>query len=106
MAFLHHPWSECSKSEMDLFSIPSTQTGLESGRFVDYHPISNIRDHGPIEFFVSGAGTEYMGLARTQLYVKAKVTKANGTDLDPDTKVRSANDTLYTICASRCFVEW
>lgn len=91
MAFVHHASSECSKSELDLFSVPPTQTGLESGRFVDYHPISNIRDDGPIEFSVSGAGTEYMDLARTQLYVKAKVTKADGTDLDPDTKVGSTN---------------
>ena len=97
MAFVHHASSECSKTELDLFSVPPTQTVLESGRFVDFHPISNIGDEGPIEFSVSGAGTEYMDLARTQLYVKAKVTKANGTNLDVDTKVGSANMLLNAL---------
>ncbi|XP_020910058.1 uncharacterized protein F54H12.2 [Exaiptasia diaphana] len=91
MAFVHHASSECSKTELDLFSVPPTQTGLESGRFIDFHPISNIGDNGPIEFLVSGAGTEYMDLARTQLYVKAKVTKPDGTNIDDDAKVGPAN---------------
>ncbi|KXJ07521.1 hypothetical protein AC249_AIPGENE8474 [Exaiptasia diaphana] len=76
----------------------SKQTGLESGRFVDYHSISNVGDNGPIEFLVSGAGTEYMDLSRTQLYVKAKVTKPDGSNLDPDTKVGVSNsffDSLF-----------
>ena len=75
MAFIHHASYECSKSELDLFNVPPTQTGVESGRFIDYHPISNINDNGPLEFVVNGAGLEYTDMARTQLYVKAKVTK-------------------------------
>lgn len=91
MAFVHHDSTECSKTELDLFSVPPTQTGLEAGRFIDYHPISNISDNGPIEFLVSGAGTEYMDLARTQLYARAKITNADGTDLAGDAKVGPIN---------------
>lgn len=73
------------KSELDLFTIPSTQTSITKGQWIEYHPLSNISDSGPIEFSVSGSGEEYLDLARTGLHVKAKITKANGTALDPAT---------------------
>ena len=91
MAFGHHNSLESSKTELDLFPVPPTQTGLEAGRFVDHHPNSSITGNAPIEFLVSGAGNEYMDLARTQLYVKAKITKADGGNLDPNAKVGPAN---------------
>ena len=87
MAFVHHESRECTKSELDLFTIPATQTSIHKGQWIEYHPLSNITDTGPIEFNVSGTGEEYLDLARTQLYVKAKITKANGTALDADTQV-------------------
>ena len=97
MAFVHHESIECSKSELDLFSLPPTQTSLESERWIDFHPISNITENGPIEFLVSGAGNEYMNFAMSQLYVKVKITKANGADLDPDMKVGPANLLLHSM---------
>jgi hypothetical protein len=42
MAFIHEGSCECVKSELDLFSIPATQTSVESGMNVDYHPVSSI----------------------------------------------------------------
>lgn len=97
MAFVHHESAECTKSELDLFSLPPTQTSLEGGRWVDYHPISNISDSGPIEFLVSGAGNEYMHLAQTLLYVKVKITQANGQDIADDAKVGPANLLLQSM---------
>ena len=91
MAFVHHESRECTKSELDLFTIPATQTSIHKGQWIEYHPLSNITDTGPIEFNVSGTGEEYLDLARTQLYVKAKITKANGTALDADTQVGPVN---------------
>jgi len=85
MAFIHHESNECSKLELDLFNIPPTQTSICRGQWIEYHPLSNITDTDPIEFNVSGSGGEYLDLARTQLYVKVKITKANGANLDPKT---------------------
>ena len=87
MAFVHHESQECTKSELDLFSIPATQTSITKGQWIEYLPISNITDSGPIEFNISGSGEEYLALAKTQLFVKAKITKANGSALDAETKV-------------------
>lgn len=79
------------KNEQNLFSIPATQTSISKGQRREYHPISNITDSGQIEFYVSGTGDEYLDLARAQLFVKAKITKANGTALDADTQAGPVN---------------
>ena len=95
MAFVHHESQECTKSELDLFTIPATQTSISKGQWIEYHPLSNIIETGPIEFNVSGSGEEYLDLARTQLYVKANITKANGTALDPNEQVGPVNLFLH-----------
>ncbi|KAL9961204.1 hypothetical protein ACROYT_G030105 [Oculina patagonica] len=97
MAFVHHESQECTKSELDLFTIPATQTSITKGQWIEYHPLTNITDSGPIEFNVSGTGEEYLDLAKTQLFVKAKITKANGTALDAETKVGPVNLFLHSL---------
>ena len=86
MAFVHHESRECTESELDLFTIPATQTSITKGQWIEYHPLSNITYSGPIEFNVSGTGEEYLDLAKTQLFVKAEITRANSTALDPNTR--------------------
>jgi len=57
MAFIHPHSCVCAKSELDLFTVPPTQTSIESGGWVEYNPISSIADGVPIEFVVGGSGT-------------------------------------------------
>ena len=97
MAFVHYESQECTKSELDLFTIPATQTSIIKGQWIEYHPLSNITDTGPIELNVSGTGEEYLDLAKTQLFVKAKITKANGDNLDPNTQVGPVNLFLHSL---------
>ena len=97
MAFVDNESRECTKSELDLFTIPATQTSIHKGQWIEYHPLSNITDTGPIEFNISGTGEEYLDLVRTQLYVKAKITKANGTALHADTQVGLVNLFLHSL---------
>ena len=75
MAFVHHDSQEGTKSELDLFTIPATQKSITKGQWIKYHPLSNITGSGPIKFNISGTGKEYLNLLRTQLFVKAKITK-------------------------------
>ena len=79
---MHHESQECTKSELHLFTIPATQTPISKAQLIEYHPFSKITDSGQIKFYVSETGDEYLDLARTQLFVKAKITKANGTAID------------------------
>ena len=61
---------------------------------IDHHPVSNVLDHGHITLL--SPGTEnYTGMSKKNLVVRAKVTKASATDLDPDNKVRPVNNFLH-----------
>ena len=86
MNFVHSKSQECTKSELDLFSVPPTQISLEKGHRVDHQPVSNVADGGVITFMYPGT-EDYVDLARTILVVRAKVTKPDGTNLGADEKV-------------------
>lgn len=88
---------ECTKSELDLFSIPPTQTSVESGNWIEYHPISSISDGAPIEFDIVSSGEEYIDFANSQLYLKVKLTRADGADMDDDDVVGPVNNFLHSL---------
>lgn len=87
----------CVKSELDLFTIPPTQTVIEKGQFVEFFPLSSVRDGGPIEFTISGSGEEYLDLAASYLHVIAKVVKADGSKLSADEVVAPINLFLHSL---------
>ena len=53
--------------------------------------VESLSDGGPIEFKVSGSGKEFLDLARSYLYLKVKVSNADGSNLDDASKVGFAN---------------
>ena len=87
----------CVKSELDLFSVPSTQTSIEHGCNVEYHPIAATLDSGPIEFNVPGSGSDYLDLANTYLHLNVKITKSDGTAIGNGVKVGPSNLLLHTL---------
>ena len=96
MSFVHAKSQECTKSELDLFSVPPAQVSLEKGHWVDHLPVSSVSDGGPITFLCPGT-EDYVDLAKTILVVRAKVTKANGDDLGQDKKVGIVNNFLHSL---------
>ena len=96
MDFLHPKSVECTKSELDLFSVPSTQVSLEKGRWIDHEPVSSVADGGSISFLSPGT-EDYVDLSKTILVVRAKVTKSDGTNLDADTKVGPVNNFIHNL---------
>ena len=71
MASLIHPSSsESVTSQLDLFSVPPTQTSLEDGFFTEYKPIFVLTSGGPVEFCIAAESSNYIDLANTFLYVK------------------------------------
>ena len=95
MAFVHENSCECAKSELDLFTIPPTQTSIEMSTFCDYHPLTSLADGTPIEFEIGGTGDDYIDLANTFLYLKVKLRRADGTDLHADDVVAPTNYILH-----------
>ena len=94
MNFVHSKSQECTKSELDLFSVPPTQVSLEKGHWIDHQPVSSVSDGGPITFLSPGI-EDYVDLSKTILVVRAKVTKADGANLDADEKVGVVNNFLH-----------
>jgi hypothetical protein len=97
MAFVHAQSCECTKSELDIFSVPPTQTSIESGITVEYNPIASIADGTPIEFSISGSGQDYIDLNNTQLYVKAQILRANNTAIDNTDEIGPTNLFLHSL---------
>ncbi len=53
---------ECIKSDLDLFTVPMTQTSIEKNTYVEIPPLSAITDSSPISFFIAGMGEDYIDL--------------------------------------------
>ena len=78
---------------------------LEKGHWVDHLPVSSVSDGGPITFLCPGTERlcrfgkrrDYVDLAKAILVVRAKVTKANGDDLDQDEKVGIVKNFLHSL---------
>ena len=88
---------ECSKAELDLFSVPPVNTSMERGGYVTYLPVSSITDNGPLEFSVNASTDEYIDLGRTFLFVKVKVTTDEDENLEAAAKVVPVNLFLHAL---------
>jgi len=97
MAFFHEQSCECTKSELDLFSVPPTQTSMEQGSWIECHPLTTVADGSPIEFDVGASGVDYIDFANTMLYVKAKITRADGTKLAVYSPIGPSNLFLHSL---------
>jgi len=101
MSFLHTHSSECIKSELDLFSLPPTQTSIESSQWIYYKPVTSLADDSPIEFVIPGHGEDYLDLTHTMLSLRIRVESESGenTSVAPDgeAKVGPVNHLLHSM---------
>ena len=97
MAFVHQLSCEGIKSELDLFSLPTTQTSIEHAQWVEHQPVASIGTGGPIEFLLPGSGDHYLDLANTYLFVKAHVVRGDGGNLPPDAPVGPVNNWMHSL---------
>lgn len=94
MSFLHSHSEACLKSELDIFSLPPTQTAIESNTWVSYKPVSSLSDESPIEFCVNSQNEDYLDLAHTMLKVNVQITPVNP---DTDNAVAPVNNLLHSM---------
>ena len=98
MAFVHRQSCEGVKTELDLFTVPPpTQNCITDSHVVEHQPMASLDSGGPIEFFIPGSGEDYLDLANTMLQVQAKVTRANGNNLDAAEPVGPVNNWLQSL---------
>ena len=104
MNFVQDKSGKCTKTELDLFSVPPMQVSLQKGLWVDHQPVSSVSDAGPITFVCPGT-EDYTDLSKTILVVRAKVTKAEGNDLDAVKSRHCEQFPAQFVQTSRCVFE-
>jgi len=97
MAFVSDFSSECVKTELDIFAVPPTQTSIQQAEWVEYQPLTSILGSALIEFGVIGTGEEYVDLSNVMLYVRAKITRNNNTNLVEDSTAAPVNLLLHSM---------
>ena len=63
----------CYKSELDLFTIPPTQTAVEEGIWDTIQPNSGYETNPNCEFRVIGDSLHYVDLSATELYAEVQI---------------------------------
>jgi hypothetical protein len=85
-------------SELSLFELPPTQTGVENIKMENVLPTSTISENSPIFFEISVQnGIEYLDLMRSQMNVKMRVKHENGTKLAAGEDVAPVNVFLQSL---------
>lgn len=87
---------ECAKSELDLFTIPPTQTSIDSSQYLEYKPVTTISEDSYLEFLVPGNSEDYLDLAHTMLSLKVRLEK-DGEKIDDDAIVAPVNNFLHSM---------
>jgi hypothetical protein len=90
-------YCECGKSELDLFTLPPVNTSMERGFNLVHHPVSSLTDDTPIEFHVPSSPDEYIDLAKTQLFLKVRIMKTDGTKIGDGAHVTPVNLMLHSL---------
>ena len=73
---------EVKNSSLCMFDKPGVQTDFISNYRKQYFPFNTLDTAGPIEFRVEDNTDEYIDVNEIQLYLRAKVEKADGTAWD------------------------
>ena len=68
--------------EVDLFAPMLRQSIITDDFDQEYLPVNSIQPGAPIEFSIKSADNFYLDLDESRFIVRAKITKANGTDMD------------------------
>ena len=49
MTSSHEQYTQCMRSELELFSLPPLQISVEEGQWVEYNTVSKMTSSAPIE---------------------------------------------------------
>ena len=91
MFYLDENSASVTKSELDLFSVPSTQVAIERSFWEEVRPTNTVTNAGPFEFHIDGS--QYMvDMASNFLYLKLKITQDDGDDIEDPNAEREAED--------------
>jgi len=70
---------------------------MESGNWIEYHPLTSVADGSPIEFEISGSGEDYIHFGNSMLYVQTKIVQPNGANLGAAANTAPVNLFLHSL---------
>ena len=88
---------ECTKSELDLFSVPPTQTSIEEGRWDVVYPESGYVKNSTILFKIPSTDSHYIDLSETQLFIETQILKSNDTAIEETAATAPVNNLLHSM---------
>ena len=88
---------EVKNSALCIFDQPAVQTDIVKNIISDYYPLTSASSGGPIEFHVPGSSEEYIDVNDVNIYIHAKVTKADGSKIEAADKVGLNNLPIATL---------
>jgi hypothetical protein len=87
--------------ELSLVDLPPTQVAVSEVYYQEIRPISQVSEGSPIEFKINRQNSmDYLDLKESQLYVKVKVKKANGSNMAAIEKTGPVNLFLQALFSS------
>lgn len=98
MSLLHSDSPAAIRGEVDLFSLPATDTTCDYSMYAEYQPVVNIQDcDSRVDFKIIANAQHYLDLHDSFLYLKVQVVNKNGTNLAADAKVSTVNCFLHAL---------
>ena len=90
--------TECSKSELDLFYVPPTQTAIEEGVYDDIQPHSSFNTSDVIRFDIVGDSAHFLNLAETEIHITGRILqKGSESGIESKTKLGPVNNFLHSL---------
>lgn len=68
------------KSELAWYDLPPRQSGIQAKEIINLRPVGNLTTT-PYTFEIIPRGGQYIDISATELYVKAKMTRLDGTEI-------------------------
>jgi hypothetical protein len=97
MSFIHNLSCKCTIADLDHFSLPPTQTSVETGEWKRCKPVASISSDAPLEFHVVGSSEEYTDVSQTFLLDTIKLMQGDGTDLTDAVKAVPVNNFIKSM---------
>ena len=88
---------ESIPDEVDVYAPVLQQTIIKDDFDQEYLPVNAIQQGAPIEFSIKSGDEYYLDLDESLMIVTAKITKANGTDMDDNVRASTVNLLLHSL---------
>ena len=84
-------------SIMSLFQPPAIERTVQKHEWIEYKPIGQIVEGGPIEFNISGNSADYIDLQKSRIAIKVKVQTSKGVAVTSENAVALVNLSLHAL---------